>query len=115
MPTVYHILAALSIVLFLYYGFSCLFSEGMVEEFERFGLERFRRLTGALEMLGAFGLIVGYIVPEIAVFSAAGLTILMILGTLSRIRVGDPLLAMIPAIFLGMVNAALVWMAIDRI
>ncbi|NNF04062.1 MAG: DoxX family protein [Rhodothermales bacterium] len=115
MSPVYHALAALSIGLFLYYGFSCLFSEGMVEEFERFGLSRFRRTTGALEMLGALGLILGYAVPEIAALSAAGLTVLMILGTWTRIRVGDAFVEMIPAIVLGAVNAVLVWMALGRI
>ena len=104
MQLTYHILRALSIGAFLFYGLSCLFSNGMVDEFERFGLSRFRRLTGALELLGALGLLAGYFFTPLAIAAAGGLTLLMILGVATRIRVRDPLLVTLPAILLLAVN-----------
>ena len=49
MDALYQAFKALSILLFLYYGLSVLVSNAMVTEFERFGLSRFRKLTGSLE------------------------------------------------------------------
>jgi len=46
-------------VAFAIYGAQCLFSASMQAEFIRFGLERFRVLTGILEVLGGVGLLVG--------------------------------------------------------
>lgn len=58
MGAAYHLANVISIGLFLFYGVLCLFADGMVDEFERYGLSRFRRLTGALEVLGATGLVI---------------------------------------------------------
>jgi uncharacterized membrane protein YphA (DoxX/SURF4 family) len=87
----------LSAALVLVYGFLVLFFDGMRAEFERFGLSRFRRLTGILEVLGGAGLLVGLLVPEVLLVAAGGLTSLMVLGVLTRIRVRDPLLESLPA------------------
>ena len=43
MGLAYHLANGISIALFLYYGVACLLANGMVEEFERYGLSRFRR------------------------------------------------------------------------
>ena len=93
-----------SAALFLVYGFLCLFSNGMQEEFSRYGLSRFRRLTGALEVLGGAGLLVGLLVPTIMLVASGGLALLMLLGVIARIRVRDPLLEMLPAIVLLAMN-----------
>jgi hypothetical protein len=77
----------------------------MVEEFERYGLSRFRRLTGALEVLGALGLVGGYVRPALWVVSGGGLALLMLLGLAVRVKVRDPVVEMIPAAFLLLVNA----------
>ena len=90
---------------FFGYGWACLVSDHMVAEFERFGLKKFRRLTGALEVLGALGLAAGYFLPAIGVAAAAGLTTLMGLGVATRVRVGDSLGATLPALILCLVNA----------
>ena len=94
----------LSISLFLYYGTASLLADGMVAEFERFGLSRFRRMTGVLELLGALGLAVGLFLPAITVVSAGGLALLMALGVAVRVRVGDAALETLPAVVLGVVN-----------
>ena len=100
----YQVARVLSAAAFLVYGLSCLVSDGMVAEFERFGLGRFRRLTGALEVLGAVGLLVGYLVPPLVIAASGGLTLLMVLGVITRIRVRDSVVAMLPAIVLLLVN-----------
>lgn len=104
MGPAFHVANAISIGLFLFYGVLCLFADGMIEEFERYGLSRFRRLTGALEVLGAVGLTAGYLFPAVGVLSAAGLALLMTLGLGVRIKVRDPWMETVPADFLLGVN-----------
>lgn len=104
LPLLYYACVGLSISLFLYYGAANLLANGMVAEFERFGLSRFRRMTGVLELLGALGLAVGLFLPPIAVVSAGGLSLLMALGVAARIRVGDAMLETLPAAVLGVMN-----------
>jgi hypothetical protein len=108
MGLAYHLANAVSILLFLYFGVLCVFAEGMIEEFNRFGLPRFRRLTGVLEVLGAAGLAVGYVFPILVAPSAGGLAVLMVLGIAVRVRVRDTLLDTVPAVFLLLVNAFIV-------
>ena len=104
MGSAYHLANVISIGLFLYYGLLCLFADGMVEEFERYGLSRFRRVTGGLEVLGAAGLLAGYLLPVLSVLSAGGLALLMLLGLAVRVKVGDSPLEMVPAAFLLLVT-----------
>lgn len=89
MGALYQLAKGLSIVAFLYYGLAVLFSNAMAEEFDRYGLSRFRKLTGALEVLGAVGLIAGYWVPGLTAAAAGGLTLLMAAGVVVRFRSGD--------------------------
>jgi len=108
---VYHVSTVFSAGLFLFYGFACLFANGMVDEFKRFGLSQFRRLTGSLELLGAIGLLVGYVVPVFALVSALGLAALMALGVGTRVRARDSLIETAPAAVLMVMNAFIAWHA----
>ena len=94
-------------LLFIIYGLLCLFSGGMMAEFERYGLSRFRRLTGALEVLGGAGLIVGLFVPEVMLVASGGLALLMLLGLIARFRVRDSFLESLPASILLLMNVFL--------
>ena len=99
--------------------FSCttdlhVLADGMIQEFERYRLSRFRRATGALEVLGAVGLAAGYLFSPLTVLSAGGLSILMLLGLAVRARVRDPILEMIPAVFLLLLNAFIAIQAVGR-
>jgi hypothetical protein len=94
----------LSIVLFLAYGIHILFLGGMAADFERFGLSRIRRLTGALEVLGALGLIVGGLVPVLIVPTASALAALMFFGIAARVRARDPFSPALPALALLVIN-----------
>lgn len=104
MDALYQALKALSILLFLYYGLSVLVFNAMVKDFERFGLIRFRKLTGSLEVLGAAGLILGYFMPQLVVVAAGGLTVLMVLGVAVRCRAGDSLADALAAFVMSLVN-----------
>ncbi len=61
--------SALSAVSFLWYAVDCLTTVRMKLEFERYGLGRYRILTGILQICGAVGLGIGYAVPLFGVFS----------------------------------------------
>ena len=104
-----------SAALFLVYGSLCLFSGSMKVEFERFGLARFRRMTGALEVLGGVGLLVGTRVPEVLLVASGGLALLMLLGVIARVRVRDSLLETLPAAVLMVANVWIVVVAWERV
>jgi len=107
MPNVlYQVFKGLSILLFFYYGLSVLASNAMVGEFERFGMDKLRTLTGSLEVLGAAGLLAGYFifVPALVVAASAGLTLLMIGGVAVRFRAGDSLADATPALIMLLMN-----------
>jgi hypothetical protein len=105
MNMLYQVLKAVSIVLFLYYGVSALVSNSMALEFERFGLSRYRKLTGGLEVLGALGLVLGYFVPLFDIAASAGLTLLMAAGVVVRYRSGDSFVDALPALVMALINA----------
>lgn len=94
----------ISIITFLFYGITCLFSNKRIIEFERYKLTRYQKLTGALEVAGALGLAVGMAFKPLLLFSSAELATLMFLGIMVRIRIQDPLLAIIPAFVLFSLN-----------
>ncbi len=79
----------------------------MLREFERFGLARFRTLTGSLEALGGAGLLVGLWFLPLLAASALGLSILMLLGVGVRLRMRDGVLLTLPALVLCVLNGYL--------
>lgn len=85
----------------------------MKTEFKRFKLEHFALLTVILEIAGALGLLIGYFFFEpLLIFSAIGLTLLMLLGVLVRLKLKDSLLITLPALFFMGLNFYIVWFAI---
>ncbi|MFQ3240293.1 MAG: hypothetical protein ACI9NI_002624 [Olleya marilimosa] len=95
----------LSSCAFLFYGINCLVSQTMKDEFVRFGLDKQRQLTGILQLLGALGLILGYFLfPIVTVIAAAGLSILMFLGFLVRIKIKDSILQSLPSLLFAVIN-----------
>ncbi|MFM8872604.1 MAG: DoxX family protein [Phycisphaerales bacterium] len=105
---------AASAAAFLGYGIACLLSERMDVEFRRYGLARFRRLVGTLECLGALGLLAGHFSRPVLVLAAAGLTLLMLLAVVTRIRIGDSFAQALPAIVLLLLNAFVLVVAVTR-
>jgi hypothetical protein len=91
-------------IAFISYGLLVLTTDHMVKEFTRYGLIKFRKLTGVLEFLGGLGAIVGLLYPPLLLFSTGGLFLLMLLGTVVRLRLKDPPLQIIPAFVLMILN-----------
>ena len=93
---------------FLYYGFKVLFQTASRGEFERYGMPAVRQLVGILEILGGTAVILGLAIAPLGALAAAGLTALMVLGLIVRLRVHDAPRLMVPAASLGALNAVLV-------
>lgn len=88
-----------------------MFSPHMAVEFRRYGLEKFRVLTGALQFAGALGISLGiYGYTLIGVVAAIGLSIQMALGVAVRLRIRDSWLKCFPAFFYFCANAYLAYL-----
>jgi uncharacterized membrane protein len=77
----------------------------MVEDFQRFGLERLRMLTGFLEVLGGSGLLVGLKWRPALFLSSAGLSLLMLIAFGVRLKMRDSIVQSLPSLALMLVNA----------
>lgn len=92
---------------FLIYSVSCLTTLRMRLEFERYGLARFRTLTGLLQLIGVVGLLVGLRLPIIGILTTVGFTIQMLLALIVRIKIGDSCLQGFPAVLYCALNAGM--------
>lgn len=81
----------------------------MKNEFKRFGLEHFGLAIIILELIGAIGLLVGLLYPFLLLMASFGLTVLMFLGVLVRIKVKDRFWLAFPAGFYMILNAFIFW------
>lgn len=86
------------ILSFLLYGASCFLSTHISQEFRRFQMSRWRRLTGALQIASCLGLVLGFYVPIFTSLSALLLTVMMLVALAVRIRLRDTALMTAPAI-----------------
>ncbi|MFN3693602.1 MAG: DoxX family protein [Ignavibacterium sp.] len=89
---------------FIIYGILLLNSLEMQNEFKRFGLEKFIKLTGVLELLGRIGMLVGLKYDIILLISSGGLTLLMLLGFGVRIKLRDGFWLSFPSFFFMALN-----------
>ncbi len=105
---IFSIAHGVSMVSFAYYGLLCLFSARMVGEFERFALARFPALTGVLQLAGSLGLLAGYRSRPLLLLSAAGLAALMVAGIITRLKIRDPIVEILPAFAFFCLNLFLV-------
>ena len=97
-----------SIAAFAVYGTIALCSRDMVAEFERYRLARQRVPTATLQIAGSIGLLAGYWYHPLLLLSAGGFALMMLLAVLVRIRIRDPIQAMVPAFVLLCLNLLLV-------
>jgi len=81
----------------------------MKKEFERYGLSHFQITTGILEILGALGLLAGFKFKILLMISAAGLSLLMLLGFGVRIKIKDSFVQSFPAFFYMLLNFYIFW------
>jgi hypothetical protein len=90
---------------FIYFGIGCLTSDFIISEFIRYGLARFRVLTGLLQILGAAGLLIGlYFSPRILLLASVGLSILMICGFIVRVSISDNFFKCLPSLSFAVLN-----------
>ena len=94
----------ITVILFLWYGITCLFTSKMVSEFERYRLARFRVLTGTLQVAASVGIGLGSFYRPVLLLSAGGLATMMFLAVITRFRIHDPVYAALPAFFLCLLN-----------
>ena len=94
---------------FLGFGFSCFFSNKMVLEFERYQLARFRTTTGFFQVVGAIGLLCASQSGLIWSISSLGLSILMLLGFIVRLKVKDNWIQSFPSLFYMVLNGYIFW------
>jgi len=102
------VLALISGLSFLHYGSEILFRIRLREEFTRYGVPRIRNFVGVMEILGGAAVLLGLAVAPLGAFGAAGLTLLMLLGLIVRLRIHDAPRLMVPAASLAGLNAVLV-------
>tara|TARA_B100001093_G_scaffold139456_1_gene132027 strand:- start:491 stop:748 length:258 start_codon:yes stop_codon:yes gene_type:complete len=81
-------------------------------EFKRFELEKFSSMVIGFQFLGASGLLAGFYYKPILIISSLGLTLLMLLGVMVRIRMRDSLLVSFPAFFYMCLNGYIFWISI---
>lgn len=102
----------LSMSAFVIYGLSCMFSKRMVLEFDRYGLSKFRFLTGLLQFLAAVALFIGFFLPYLTTVASFGLALQMILGVGLRLKIKDSFLQTFPAIFFCILNVFICYLSL---
>lgn len=106
--TVLTFLTFFSAISFLCFAVACLFSDQMKNEFKRYGLVIYRRTVGVLQLLGSLGLVFGYFYNTIIqTAAAAGLSVLMILGFLVRLKIQDTFSQSAPSFIYAVLNGCI--------
>ncbi|MBC7555632.1 MAG: hypothetical protein H7195_01580 [Chryseobacterium sp.] len=98
---------------FLAYSISYFVSPDMKNEFKRLNVGKLGLLVIILEILGAFGLLLGLMFKPLLLLSSGGLSLLMFLGLLIRINTKDGLLISLPATFYMILNAYIFYLGIN--
>ena len=105
--TLYSILLLFSAASFLFYGINSFTSNFIIQEFLRYGIPQYRKLTGWLQLLGALGIIIGFWINYIQILSTGGLALLMLFGVITRILIKDSFLKTLPALLYCLLNTYL--------
>ncbi|MEX0997868.1 MAG: DoxX family protein [Flavobacteriaceae bacterium] len=104
--TLYSFCVYLSSVSFLGYGVLYFTGTHMKQEFVRFQLKKLGLVVVVSEILGAVGLLVGFwFYKPLLIVASGGLTVLMLLGLIVRLRLKDSLWVSLPALFYMILNA----------
>jgi len=78
---------------FIVFGINCFTSKFIIDEFIRYKLPKYRKLTGFLQLVGATGQLIGlYYSPALLLLSSVGLSILMLAGFGVRLKIKTILL-----------------------
>lgn len=79
----------------------------MRQEYDRYGLPKFKNLIGFLQILGALGLVIGIQIPWVGQIASIGLAILMLCGVGVRVKIKDTTKQTLPAFVYMVLNAYL--------
>ena len=83
----------------------------MILEFERFGMTDIQRIaTGVLQLLGAGGVVVGLFNPIIGLLASGGLTFMMLVAFMVRIKIKDGFLQSSPSLLFLALNS---WISVN--
>jgi len=102
------LLALLSGLSFAVYGYQTLFVTPPRGEFDRYRMPSLRRLVGSMQLLGALGVLLGLGYAPLGALAACGLSIMMALALIVRLRIHDAPRLMVSAASFGVVNVLLV-------
>ncbi|HEV3153177.1 MAG TPA: DoxX family protein [Candidatus Baltobacteraceae bacterium] len=70
------------------------------------------RAIGVLEIAGALGVLIGFVNKALGIAAGIGLFLLLIGAVASHLRVRDPFVKLLPALVLGVLAVAYVWLRI---
>ena len=99
----------LNVISFLVFGGACFVARYMRDEYQRYGVARYRIMVGALQVLGAAGMLAGFWLPWLGQFSAAGLALLMLCGVVVRLKIKDTLWQTMPAAVYMLLSGYIAW------
>jgi len=99
---------------FLIYSVLYFVSPNMKNQFKRFNLEKYGLIVIIFEILGALGLLIGFIFKPLLLFSSCGLAALMLIALLVRMKSKDSLWVSIPAIFYLLLNASIFYLGFSN-
>ena len=99
------VLSFFSGISFIFFGLACFYSSVFINEFYRYGLSEYRTIIGFFQLLGGIGSIVGVFDKRILIISSLGLSVMMLLGVVVRIKINDTIIQTLPAIIYLIVNA----------
>ena len=106
----FELLLYFNIVSFLVFGITCLFSERMVMEFDRFKLTNNQRVvTGILQLIAVAGLITSIWNDMIGFIASIGLALQMAAGFLVRLKIRDGIYRSSPALIFFFLNIILAY------
>lgn len=109
------ILILVSAFSFLYYGLTFFTKSKMREEFERYKLTKYRNLIGLLQLFGGTGLLVGLFWNIALIISSGGLSLLMMIGFVVRVKMKDRFLDSLPSFIFMLLNGYICLVAIGII
>ena len=83
---------------FIVYGINSFTSNRMVNEYQRWGFGKYRKLIGISQILCGAGLLIGLKYLALLQFASLSLIIMMSLAVLVRVKIKDNISEILPAI-----------------
>jgi len=83
---------------FIIYGINSFFSKRMIDEYSRWGFEKFRKQISFLQILGGLGLTLGLFMNFFLIISSTGLSLMMLSAIIVRVYIKDNISRILPSI-----------------